>query len=352
MGLFGFESIWLDVVLLVVSLAFLAFFSMRFIRVLNTLSLYGRVPKFLLSFIVLGFGASLPDLFIAGFSSVQGQLPLVVGAVIGSNVILLTVVLGVITVLKGSFKVREKTVLENFGWLFFVIVIPFFFLIDGRLTFTEGVILVIVYFMYLYNIHSEVRSFKASGVQTELLLGDNQDLFWEHHSRPYYRKSVLREAGKALVILAVLLVSAHFVVAYSMSVSSALGIPEVLIGLTIVAIGITLPELILDLSALRAKEEEVIWGDLIGSFVTELTLVLGVAALFTSPDNGVFSFADSIVGYLFMAISFAIVFFFAYSKKELNRAQGLALIFLYLVFLSIQLDLIAFNGLPISFGAP
>jgi hypothetical protein len=46
------------------------------------------------------------------------------------------------------------------------------------------------------------------------------------------------------------------------------------------------------------------------------------------------------------------VFFFAYSKKELNRAQGLALILLYLVFLSIQLDLIVFNGLPISFSTP
>ena len=75
-GLVWFESIWLDVVLLVVSLAFLAFFSMRFIRVLNTLSLYGGCLCFAVVYCI-GF-TSLPDLFIAGFSSVQGQLPLVV----------------------------------------------------------------------------------------------------------------------------------------------------------------------------------------------------------------------------------------------------------------------------------
>lgn len=330
----------IELTFLVAGLIILGFASTRLVRVINTLSAYARFPKFFLSFVVLGFGTSLPDVFIAAFASSRNELPLVLGSIIGSNTLILTLILGVIVVAKGEFRVREKTVLENFGWIFFVLMIPFFLLIDGRLTFFEGVILVIVYLMYVYNVTEQEAFFRGKGIQTELVLGD------ESPYRPkFYKTSIAKEILKAAALLAVVLLSAEFAVSNGITLSDRLGVPKMFIGFSVIALGVTLPELALNLSALRAKEEEVIWGDIIGSFITELTLVLGVAALFTAPFEGTFSFSQTIVGYAFMAISFIAVFFFAFSKKNLTKNQGIALILLYLIFLSLQLDLLVFGGI-------
>jgi len=111
--------------------------------------------------------------------------------------------------------------------------------------------------------------------------------------------------------------------------------------LTVVALGVTLPELVLNLSALKAREEEVVWGDLIGSFTTELTLVLGVAAIFSNGADSLFNFAQALTGYGFMAMCFLLIFLFAYSSKRLSKTQGIALMLLYVIFLSLQVDLLA-----------
>ncbi|MEK6953847.1 MAG: hypothetical protein AABX01_02490, partial [Candidatus Micrarchaeota archaeon] len=93
-----------------------------------------------------------------------------------------------------------------------------------------------------------------------------------------------------------------------------------------------------DLSALKAREEEVIWGDIIGSFVTELTFILGAAAIVGG--TLVFSFEKFLVAYGFMVFAFLLVFFFAYRKKELARREGIMLVLLYFIFLSVQFDLV------------
>ena len=140
-----------------------------------------------------------------------------------------------------------------------------------------------------------------------------------------------------LFFLIVVLASSAVAVELAVRISSEFRISPALVGFTVVAIGLALPEFALDLTALRAREEEIVWGDLIGSFITELTLVLGVAALFGSIS---FSFSKFLVGYGFMIIAFVLVFLFAYQKKELTRAQGIALVLLYVVFLSTQVEIL------------
>ncbi|VVB67820.1 Sodium/calcium exchanger MaX1 [Candidatus Norongarragalina meridionalis] len=321
---------------LILVLLVLGYANMRLIRELGVLSIYLKLPKFFIAFILLGLGTSLPDTFVAANAAARGQLPLVIGSIIGANIIVLCLVLGIVTIVKGNFRVREKTILENVGWIFFVIMIPFFLLVDGRLTFLEGIILLVVYLMYVYNVkEQETFHKKTGGIQLEL--GD------EAPKASYYRHGKERAIAKALVYLGIIVIAADIVVTQAVDISHMLGIPEMVIGFGVVALGITVPELILNLNALKQKEEEVIWGDIIGSFITELTFVLGVAALFNAGDKA-FNFGDALVGYAFMAISFLLVFFFTYNKKQLTRSEGVALILLYLVSLSLVFDLAVFGG--------
>ncbi|MEM0475703.1 MAG: hypothetical protein QW343_02830 [Candidatus Norongarragalinales archaeon] len=335
-GVFG------DITLIVLGLVVIAHIGTRLVRVLNSLSLHARMPKFVLSFIIMGLGTSLPDLFIAFFGASTGQMPLVVGTVIGSNIVILTLIIGTVAFFKNGIRVREKTVLENFGWLFFVIAIPFFLLLDGKLVWYEGVILIVVYLMYVYTIAEQehMHLFRTRSVQTELTLGE------EVPRVSYYREhALLVQTSKAVAFIGVLLLAAKFVVDKAIALSAAFGVPPLLIGITVVAFGSTLPELGLNLSALKAREEEIIWGDLIGSFVVELSLVLGVGAVcgFFAANHS-FPFLQAAVGYAFMAISFILVYFFALTRKELTKSQGLALMLLYVVFVSLQIDFALLGG--------
>jgi len=182
-----------DITLVVLGLVIIAYVGTRLVRTLNSLSVHARLPKFVLAFIVMGLGTSLPDLMVSFFAATQGQLSLVVGTVIGANILLLTLLLGTVTFLKGGIKVREKTILENFGWLFFVIVIPFFLLLDGKLMWYEGVILIVVYFMYIYTVAEQehMHFFSSRSVQTELTLGEESPHLGCHHSCPRRENCVL-----------------------------------------------------------------------------------------------------------------------------------------------------------------
>ncbi len=329
-GVFG------DITLIVLGLVIIAYVGTHLVRTLNSLSIHARLPKFVLAFVVMGLGTSVPDLFVAVFGASQGMLSLVVGTVIGANILLLTLLLGLVTFLKGGIHVREKSILENFGWLFFVIIIPFFFLLDGRLVWYEGAILIIVYFMYIYTVAEQehMHFFRTRSVQTELTLGEAAP-----HLAYYKKHAAFVQASKLVVFIGLLLIASKFVVDKAISLSSSFGVPPFFIGITVIAFGAALPELAMDLSALRAKEEEFIWGDLIGSFVVELSLVLGIAALFGAfSSSNSFPFMQAAVGYAFMAISFLLVYFFASTRKELTKSQGLALILLYVVFISLQID--------------
>jgi len=321
----------------------IAYSSDKVVRILNSISLLFRVPKFFMAFLILGLGTSLPDMIVGAVSASQGQMQMVLGMVIGSNIIVLTIMLGIVAVIKGEFRIREKTVLENFGWIFFVLMIPLFLLVDGRLSYIDGLLLIIVYLMYAYIIYTqekEVWHGKDSGVQLELELS-------EHPLQPtfYKRKGILGiEFLKLMVFLGVLILSAQFIVQNAEIFSKQAGIPPILLGFSLIAMGVTIPQLAIEITAIRAKDEEVIWGDIIGGFITELTLVLGVAALFTGASGVGIDFGQALVGYAFMFISFILVFFFTFTKKSLTKAEGLALLFLYLIFLTIQFDFLLLGG--------
>jgi cation:H+ antiporter len=192
--------------------------------------------------------------------------------------------------------------------------------------------------MYVYNVTEQEHFLRREkGFQMELQMGD------EPPQKRYYKHVLLKEISKAIAFLGLILISADFVVSHAVSLSETFKIPQILVGMTVIALGVTLPELAVDLSALRAREEEIIWGDLIGSFITELTLVLGVVAIFAAPTAEALDFSQALVGYVFMAISFLLVFFFTYSKKCLTKAEGIALILLYVIFLSLQFDMLLFK---------
>lgn len=301
---------FLNLVLLIVSLLALAYCGERAISHSTNIAAYFKMPEFVVGFLILGIGTALPDLFVTSIAAMRGQMNLVLGSIIGTNIVNMCLMLGIVTLVKGNLSIKNKTVLEDFGWIFFVLIIPFFFLMDHVLTFPEGVVLIIVYIMFLYNIESEKGRFPKRYSE------DGKHLW--------------RDLISLAVALFGVVAFANLVVENAAIVSIEFGIPQIYMGFTIIALGMALPELSTELSAARAGKTGMVWGNLIGSYVTNLTLVLGVSGLFgpLSFDFNLFQ-----LGYAFMAVSFLMVFFFTRSDKAIDKGEAMALILLYIVFL-------------------
>lgn len=308
----AYVVVLLNIALLLVSLFCLAYSGSKVIKHASNLAAHFRMPEFIIGFLILGLGTALPDLFVTAIASLEGNADLVVGSIIGTNIVNMCLILGIVTLARGRLPLRDKTIIEDFGWIFFALIIPFFLLRDGVLNFAEGALLVLVYFMFLYNIEIEKGMFPKKRLDEK-----------EHLS-----KNVL----SLLVGIFGIVVFAKIVVDNASIVSLQFDIAQSYIGMTLVAFGMALPELTTELSAARAKRESLVWGDLIGSLVTNLSLVLGVAGIL-GPLR--FDFAVFQLGYAFMAISFLMVFVFSRSGNALDKGEGMALILMYIVFLMI-----------------
>lgn len=281
---------------------------------------YLKVTQFTVGFVVLAIGTSLPELFVAVMAGLSGEGGLAVGNVIGSNLADLCIVGGVIALLRGKIVFTRKKILRDTWIMLLVLLLIPTLMLDGGLNFLDGLILLSVFALYVRKIMKEEAGYRA------VYKGEEG-----RKSKRFYFKQVLYlDVG-----ILMLLVSSHFVVRYGIELAGALSMPPILIGLTIVSIGTSLPELSIESRAVLSKQEMVAMGDLLGSAIINTTLVLGIVALLNSVHVDMVILMSSIVFMLFAGFLFAI---FIESENTLTWKEGLALVFLYLVFLITELN--------------
>jgi cation:H+ antiporter len=136
-----------------------------------------------------------------------------------------------------------------------------------------------------------------------------------------------------VVAFITLIISANYVVAFATNLSVDLALPAVLIGLLILSLGTSLPELVLNAKAALSKHDELAIGDTLGSVITNSTLVLGVTALITPISTDIFFFFSSA---LFMIVITFIFITFGESDRGISWKEGISLILLYVFFLVIE----------------
>ena len=215
-----------------------------------------RVPPVIVGAVVVGFGTSAPELLVSGLAVAEGQADLALGNVIGSNVANLTVVLGsaavVGTVALGSRTIRREAPLSTaavcvFGVAALVGLGP-----------VAGVVLGAGLVAVLVRVVRTARSSRAA--DDEDLVDEVTDL--EAGDGGLFLTLVMAAAG-----LAGTLIGAQLVVTGAVSIAEQLGVSEGFVGLTLVAIGTSLPELVTSIQALRRGEDELIVGNVLGSNV-------------------------------------------------------------------------------------
>ncbi len=272
-----------------------------------------RLSKYTVGFIIVAVISILPETFIAINAAISGVPSFGLGMLFGSNVADLTLIFAILVFYAGrSLKVESK-ILRNHVIYPFILLFPLVLGFDGYYTRIEGVALILAGAIFYY-----------------LALRDGTDgTIPEVPSNGRYKATLM-----LIVSMAVLLVGAHFTVTSATSVANSLGVSPILIGMLIVGLGTTMPELFFSLRAIKKKDDSLAIGDLLGTVLADATIVVGILAL-VSP----FAFPQKIIFVTgaFMVIASFVLFYFMKSGRAITKKEAHLLFFFWVVFVLVEL---------------
>ena len=275
-----------------------------------------RLPKYIIGFIVVAIISILPETFIAINSALGGIPSFGLGTLFGSNVADLTLVFAIIILsTAGGIRVGS-TILESNKWYPFIIALPIFAGIDGYYSRAEGAFLVAAGLFFYYSTFR--KNYPDCAVPEE-----------KNHNH----KHGLKNLGYLLLSMAVLLFGAQLTVKYGVSFAEFLKVNPVLIGMLVVGLGTTLPELLFSLRAVKHKDGCLAIGDILGTVISDATIAVGIVALI-SP----FAFPQRIIYItaMFMVLASILLFHFMRSGRILTKKEALLLFFFYAAFVSTE----------------
>ncbi|HDD05047.1 MAG TPA: sodium:calcium antiporter, partial [Candidatus Aenigmarchaeota archaeon] len=224
------------------------------------ISAYFDIPEFFIGFLFIAFGTSLPELAVSVASSYFGHVDIAYGTVVGSNILDIALVLGLIILLNRRIRIESDLLLRDMVFTILISLIPLFLLFFNLPHFILGSVLLSLFFLYLFKVMKEKRFKREIEVSA-------------------------REAVKASLLifpmLFLVIVTSFLIPNLVEQVAMDLKIDDLLIAMTFVALGTSLPELMAGMSAERKGYDYILWGDLTGSLVINATLVFGLSMLFS-----------------------------------------------------------------------
>ena len=298
------------------------------VKSLTKISYFLNLNEFTIGFILVSIATSLPELFVGVMSAINKTPQFAVGNVIGSNIIDLTLVIGITVLLAKKVTIESKIIRKDMMYMLAITVLPVFLIMDHYLwqklgifpnmveglSRFDGSILLFAFIFYVYKLIKQESKFSKTV---------------EHTSK--------KEAAKHMLIflaaLVMLLISANFVVEAATLLSIDLALSPLLIGLMVISFGTSLPELVFETKSVLAGHTSMAVGDLVGSVISNSSLVLGVTALIYPIHINSLIYISSTMFMLFAAFIF---FTFAESDDKITWTEGLSLLMLYILFIIIE----------------
>ena len=287
---------------------------------LKRLSKVSGMEHFAITSFLMALATSVPELFVGVVAALEGRSNLALGNVLGSNIADISLVAGGAVLVGGTIGVVGEFLKKDIFSVFLAGALPLVLLLDNSLSRVDGLILLCVYGAYNWTV----------------LRGSRKG--WGLKDMPVRR--VLRRMSKdgggqgmanVFIGVALLLFSAEMLVKTAVDVALSFGVPVFLVGLFVVAVGTSLPELSFDIAAVRKGQVGMMFGDLLGSVVANSTLILGVVSVI-NPVRVQQGLGVYLLATLAFCAIFGVFWFFVKSKKKLERWEGAVLFLIYLLF--------------------
>ncbi|MEX1199488.1 MAG: calcium/sodium antiporter [Methylophaga sp.] len=252
---------------IVVGLIFLVWSADKFIEGAAVTAKHFGMSPLLIGMVIVGFGTSAPEMVVSALASLQGNPGIALGNAYGSNITNIALILGLTAVIS-PILVHSQVLRKEMPVLIAITALAAFQLADGHLSRLDAVVLMVVFFILMgWSIYQGMTS-------KDDTLGNEMQGEVDAYSMP------LKKAIFWLVVgLVVLVLSSRLLVWGAVDIAVALGVSDLIIGLTIVAIGTSLPELASSLMAVKKGEHDMAIGNVIGSNMFNTLTVVGIAGL-------------------------------------------------------------------------
>ena len=314
----------LDLVGLAVGIAVLVWSADVFVGGSAALARRCGMSSLLIGMVVIGFGTSMPEMLVSVLAAAERSPSIALGNAYGSNTANIGLILG-LTAALAPIVVAKSVLRRELPLLIGATVISYVLFFNGAITRLEAVVLLVLFMVILgFNIYN----------------GKRQD---DEAENDLDAKPV--SLGKSLLMviggLVLLVGSSRLLVVCAIGIAHVLGVPDLIIGLTIVAVGTSLPELASSIAAIRKKEHDLVLGNIIGSNLFNTLAVVGLACVITPMTNGVEREAVHMVivrdypVVLTLTILLAIVCipWRRESKALINRLEGAVLLLVYVAYI-------------------
>jgi cation:H+ antiporter len=297
---------------LIITLASLIIVAKSADMVVYGISNYARklgLSDYLIGFLVVSIGTAIPELIASVTGAVVGQGMIVFGTVFGSNLFKIPL-LGLILLIAKNIKTKQNVGMNAPVVTLFVTTFPLLLITDGVLSRIDGALLLIAFFIYVARLwHGEGQLGKMKK-KIEL-------------------KSIWKDALIFILALTALLLSARFLVFSSLEISEILNISPYIIGLVVIGIGASTPELTVQIRSILQHHQDIAFGNVLGSLVANSALVLGIVAMikpiYIQPKTILITSIFMVGGILYTLLLM--------EKQKVNWKHGLVLILFYVLFL-------------------
>jgi len=279
-----------------------------------------RISEIVIGLTIVSIGTSMPELFVSTSSALQGSADISIGNVIGSNICNLLLILGLSSLIHPVKFHKETKLIENPMLIILSIIFLVMCNINKDINRIEGVILLILFAAFL--IYTVIMGKKSQNEEIiEISLEDAKKI------------SVVKNVVFILLGIIGLKFGGDLVVENAKQIATALNISEKIIGLTIVAIGTSLPELVTSVTAAIKGDSDIAIGNIIGSNIFNLLFIIGTSAVITPITYNISYNFDMIV--LFIAMILMCIFPFIKPKDIMSRSNGAIFTILYIIYMMI-----------------
>lgn len=314
------------ILLLAVGFAFLVKGADFFVEGSSSIAKKLKVPPIIIGLTIVAMGTSLPETAVSVTASLVQNNELAVSNVVGSNIFNLMFVIGVCSILT-PIMIQKATVVRDIplslGCALFLLVLGISGLGDKTgmtLGHADGVIFLIVFAGYIFTMVRSAMKARAAGQKVEIEGVEECDNMKELS----YGKSILF----LIVGAAAIAFGGDLTVDTASRIAIELGMSQTLVGLTIVSIGTSLPELVTSVVAARKNEVDMAVGNAVGSNIFNILMVLGIS----SAISPVALIRENIIDIVLLMVFSVMVWIFAGTRKKIERKEGIIMVVVYLVY--------------------
>lgn len=308
-------NLGLEVIILLASLVVLIKTSHWVIDSAMKIARFAHLSEMVVGFLFIAIATSLPELAVSISAVVSGDIGISIGNLLGSNVADIALIVG-IAAFFGPVIIKKK-MLRDISTILFLTSIVLILLLG--MTFASRFIGVVLLAIFLAFVYFSVKKKHTVAVgRAEVPLKD-------HGVRA---RALIKIIGLFVAGIAGVFLSSRLIVDSASNIAFSMGIAEAVIGASVIAIGTSLPELAVDLTAIRAKRWGLALGDAMGSALTNLTLVMGFV-LTASPFAVNISIFETLL--LFVLLTNIVLWYFI-TRGKLERFHGIVLLFIYQIF--------------------